>query len=69
MVLQDHASGPKGASYRDPETEVQKDPDAEILYMWVVLQDPDTSGPKRSSYRDLSQVVLQDPDRSGQKGS
>ena len=33
------------------------------------ILDPDASGPKGFSYRDLAQVIRQDPDASGPKGS
>ena len=97
-VLQDpDTSGPKGSSYRDPETEishkcyyriliqvVQKDHNTEILrhrtcMIEVVLHNPDTQishkcayrilmqWSKRSCHRDLVQVLLQGPDTSGPK--
>ena len=68
------------AVQKDPHTEilktdlaqvVEKDPDTEILQ--VVLKDPDTSGPKGSSYRGPTGSVLQepdkDPDASGRTGA
>ena len=73
MVLPDHASGPEGSSYRDPETEilhkcyyriliqvVQKDPAAEILYKWSyrILKQVVQKDP----HIDFAQVVLQDPE-------